>query len=174
MKRNHTLRTPLWFCFFSIFLFSLPTQAQLPLVPYPAKAEALAGSFPLSAGTLIQYPKQAPDMELVIANLQDWIATLPGSDSPGKHNMLAFRHDPGIANPEGYRLEVGPGEIRIEFSGAGGAFYALTTLRQLADAQGNIPCVRIEDQPRYSYRGMHLDCGRHWRTAECGNGRSLK
>ncbi|MDA9552462.1 family 20 glycosylhydrolase, partial [Flavobacteriaceae bacterium] len=52
-----------------------------------------------------------------------------------------------------------------------GAFYAIQSLRQLLPAAfenktfsnttTQIPCVLIKDQPEFSYRGMHLDVGRH-------------
>ena len=43
-----------------------------------------------------------------------------------------------------------------------GLFYGLQTLLQLADERGNLPCVSIEDHPRYRYRGLHLDVCRHF------------
>jgi len=66
---------------------------------------------------------------------------------------------------EGYRLEVTKDGIVICSSTDAGAFYAEQTLKQLAKktADGwSVPAVRIEDEPAYSWRGLHLDESRHF------------
>lgn len=64
-------------------------------------------------------------------------------------------------NPEAYRLEVTKGEIRLQASAQIGVFYGMQTLCQLY-AHGGVPCVTIEDAPRFGYRGLHLDVSRHF------------
>ncbi len=56
---------------------------------------------------------------------------------------------------EGYRLKVTPEGVNITASTAGGAFYALQTLRTLAD-DGSIPAVEIYDFPDVALRSIHL------------------
>ncbi len=75
---------------------------------------------------------------------------------------------------EGYRLETSAAGVRIEASSDAGVFYAFQTLRQLlpagidpatparTDADWQLPLVTIEDAPRFAYRGLHLDVGRHF------------
>src|SRR6195952_907320 len=66
---------------------------------------------------------------------------------------------------EGYRLTVTPQKITIAGKGAG-LFYGIQTLIQLIPADDaatiKLPCVQIEDYPRFGYRGMHLDVCRHF------------
>lgn len=71
-----------------------------------------------------------------------------------------FVTDPALAD-EAYRLAVAPGKIQIEASGDAGRFYALQTLSQLRNGD-KIPCVEIEDAPRFKWRGLHWDDCRHF------------
>ena len=63
---------------------------------------------------------------------------------------------------EGYRLEVGADGIVISSSSAAGETYARQTLRQLRRADGTYPCVKIEDAPRFGWRGVLIDDSRHF------------
>jgi hexosaminidase len=69
---------------------------------------------------------------------------------------------PGI-EAESYRLEISSGGIHITASDPAGVFRARQTVRQLLESgRAEIPCGVIEDSPRYRWRGMLLDCGRHF------------
>ena len=62
---------------------------------------------------------------------------------------------------EGYRLVVTPKGIFVTASDDAGRFYAMQTLRQLNNG-GKIPCVFIDDMPRFKWRGLLFDDGRHF------------
>ena len=62
---------------------------------------------------------------------------------------------------EGYRLVVTPKGIFVTASDDAGRFYAMQTLRQLHN-EGRIPCVFIDDMPRFKWRGLLFDDGRHF------------
>ncbi|MCK6618496.1 MAG: beta-N-acetylhexosaminidase [Cyclobacteriaceae bacterium] len=64
-------------------------------------------------------------------------------------------------HPEGYRLTVNQNGITIQAGTAAGLFYGVQSFIQLAADAKQIPFVEIEDQPRFAYRGLHLDVGRH-------------
>ncbi len=66
---------------------------------------------------------------------------------------------------EGYRLTVERDQIRITATDSAGLFYAQQTLRQLITAKG-VPCAEITDNPRFGYRGIHLDVSRHFFAKE--------
>lgn len=66
--------------------------------------------------------------------------------------------------PEGYELTVSHHRITIRASHPAGIFYGKQTLRQLLP--GPIPCVHIEDQPRFRWRGALLDVARHFSPKE--------
>ena len=66
---------------------------------------------------------------------------------------------------EGYRINVTSSGITVASSAAAGRFYAVQTLKQLARPEKlglSVPCVEIEDAPRYPWRGVHLDESRHF------------
>lgn len=67
--------------------------------------------------------------------------------------------------PEGYELTVKDGEVVVKSADDDGAFYALETLKQLADVDvdmARIPAVHVKDAPRYRWRGVMIDDGRHF------------
>jgi hexosaminidase len=65
-----------------------------------------------------------------------------------------------------YTVQVGKESVSIKGDDETGVFYGMQTLLQLlpvqASQQLNIPLVQIKDAPRYQYRGMMLDVGRHF------------
>jgi len=74
---------------------------------------------------------------------------------------------------EGYELRVTPETIAIRATKPAGVFYGVQTLRQLfppeleaarpsPSAAWTVPCVEIDDRPRFTWRGMHLDVARHF------------
>ena len=63
---------------------------------------------------------------------------------------------------ESYRLIVAPAGIYIASSDEAGKFYAMQTLRQLISEDGKVPCVLIDDTPRFKWRGLHFDDCRHF------------
>ena len=72
-----------------------------------------------------------------------------------------------LANDEAYTLNVDKKNIIIEAKTSNGAFYGIQSLIQIMPYATNknsiaVQCITIEDYPRFSYRGMHLDVGRHF------------
>jgi len=63
----------------------------------------------------------------------------------------------------GYRLEIGADAVTAAASDRSGAFYAAITLLNLKTTYGDqLPNGTIIDTPRFSWRGQHLDCARHF------------
>ncbi len=91
--------------------------------------------------------------------------------------QISLNIDPSLdMDKEGYKLEVSPSAINITAKTETGAFYAMQTVLQLLPAEiesksvvktkWTLPCVEIEDAPRFAYRGVHLDPCRHFMTVE--------
>jgi hexosaminidase len=78
---------------------------------------------------------------------------------------------------EGYELVVSPRLVTVRAREPAGAFYGLQTVRQLLPPEvfrearvdsvsWTVPAVRIVDRPRFTWRGAHLDAGRHFMPKE--------
>jgi hexosaminidase len=74
---------------------------------------------------------------------------------------------------EGYELTVAPDSIVVRAPAAAGVFYGVQSLLQLLPPEvfasqpvhgvrWTIPCVYIQDQPRFPWRGWMLDVSRHF------------
>jgi hexosaminidase len=147
------------------------------VIPRPASVTMLDGSFEVRPDTVIVTQVQTKALG---QQLSQWLRPAMGfalrvQESHAATAGIVLAVNPDLANlgKEGYRLEVTSSRVLIESSAPAGVFYGIQTLRQLlppeifgaAKATGvawRIPCVRIEDQPRFAWRGMHLDVCRHF------------
>lgn len=82
---------------------------------------------------------------------------------------ITFRTNPTLDDAE-YKLTVTAEAITAEAGSQSGFIYAAATLLQLIEQQGvesfSVPCCKIVDKPRFKYRGMMLDCARHFHSLE--------
>ena len=90
----------------------------------------------------------------------------------GKIKGFVFIREASLGDEE-YRIEIGQKAAKVYASAYNGVLYALSTLKQMLpeaiygtvladDADWYLPCAVISDRPRFAYRGMHLDCARHF------------
>jgi hexosaminidase len=153
-----------------------------PIVPRPAHLEAREGEFVLHPRTTIVV--SASDSMLghrlarELAPATGYALRVVVGDAPAQDSSLSrlvLQRDPTRASlgTEGYTLTVSAHEVRIRAGDAPGLFYGVQSLRQLlpptifrAAAQPavrwTVPAVHIEDTPRFSWRGAHLDVARHF------------
>ena len=156
-------------------------EAEMNVVPLPVEYAFSDGAFTLTPSTIIYDASttELPDMDKVVKALQryskDWfgkeLAFKKGnSDSKG----IVLTADVAI-DPEGYMLTINQDRIEIRGSSARGLFYGLQTLRQLVPAECygandiakiKLPCVTINDKPKFEYRCALLDVARHFMTVD--------
>ncbi len=93
---------------------------------------------------------------------------LPGGNLP--ENAIIFELQSNANNPEAYNLHIDAKRVHAKAAAAPGLFYAYQTLRQLLPEKNqNNPALQaldIEDEPRFKWRGMHLDVCRHFMPKE--------
>lgn len=141
-----------------------------PLVPQPACVQAGAGGLRVDARTRIV---ASPGTEAAASALAETIARRSGlilpwtapEDEPAPGGIVLRRTD---ASDEAYSIVVA--EDGAELAGsAAGLFYAVQTLGQLLTRNGSdrwLPAVRIDDAPRFGYRGVMLDVARTFFAVE--------
>ena len=161
--------------------FAAETPALLPL---PQKMECHDGAFKLQPKTriLTDAAGQTTGQYLAerLGKATGYTLKLGTSNKaqPVKGAILLTTKD---ANPalgaEGYELTVAPASVVVRAGQPAGLFYGVQSLLQLlppevfaakpvAGVDWKIPCVRIEDQPRFKWRGYMLDVARHFFTKE--------
>lgn len=75
----------------------------------------------------------------------------------------------GLNDDESYTLTSTATSIRIQAATTLGALHALETFVQLLQPGANgyvIPAVAVQDAPRFHWRGLMIDCGRHFEPVE--------
>ena len=155
------------------------------VVPYPQSVEVGKGAFK-GAGANFNCD-QAIDAESarIIRDFADKITFVSGrtnsfaspvglakAAADGKMKGFIFLKDGSMA-PEEYSIDITKKNCVVKASGKNGFLYAIQTLKQLTDVavysdkvdpdqKFMFPAVSIKDKPRFAYRGMHLDCARHF------------
>ena len=157
-------------------------ERTISIIPKPLSLRMDDGSFLLTKSTSVCITGDSKDLQMIAEQLSARLAAVTGFAIPatpqkgGRSSadaiVLGLVDDANLG-PEGYRLSVTKKAIHIEGSAAAGVFYGVQTLYQLLPVEiektqlspgtvWSVPCVRIEDKPRFSWRGMHLDVGRHF------------
>ena len=153
------------------------------VIPLPAAIDISTGqSFAITPTTLIVYEaSDDPRVGITAAQLARLLASAlpspppvrPASGAPPAGSILLSA---GVANAnlgeEGYELTITADGVRIAASTAAGLFYGVQTFRQLLPwsieyqaARPHpiaVPLGKIQDRPRFVWRGAMLDVARHF------------
>ena len=160
------------YCKFLLILFLIGCSSKIEepvqpnIIPKPNSQEVIPEIFTLSNATSIQFESE---LSQVATYFQSYIKALSNIElkTDNQRNTINFTIDKSIQNEEGYRLSIDTNNITIKSAGPKGAFYGVQSLIQLlpisSDAEEiQIQGIQIEDEPRFVYRGMHLDVARHF------------
>lgn len=168
---NFTLMKQLLLAVSVIFCCGATTMAQdIHIIPEPESVMPNQQFFAFSSATRIQssdQQKSALSTQYFKDYLNEYYHITP-SNATGGGNVLYFKWQaPAASDTIGaYTLHVRKDSVVIAASNEEGFFYGMQTLIQLLPttpaASLQIPGVDIKDAPRLGYRGMMLDCGRHF------------
>ncbi|HVP12499.1 MAG TPA: family 20 glycosylhydrolase, partial [Phycisphaerae bacterium] len=161
-----------------------PTAA---VIPRPTSIEPLSGEFLLTDSTAIVVTDGNPEVRQIADYLATQARTGTGSPPPVREDeggrgaeanaiVLGISTDASLGE-EGYSLTIEPYKVSLIAAKPCGLFRGVQTIRQLLTrrAAGSkesprdewlLPSMRINDKPRYQWRGMLLDCGRHFMTKD--------
>ncbi|KQV65336.1 beta-N-acetylhexosaminidase [Rhizobium sp. Root1220] len=143
------------------------------LQPWPAKIDAKPGTgfpvvlYPAEGSSIQELEAVSTALSLFHRLFESGHAPFNLSISP-QGRALRFSHDTSIAR-EGYALNFAANEITLCYSHSAGRQYGLTSLAQLLHGARSQPGTfrfpvsgTISDQPRYGWRGCHLDVSRQF------------
>jgi hexosaminidase len=143
------------------------------VIPLPASWESLESPFTLQANTVIVATEETLN---VAQHLATFLRLATGFNFPvereAKDNAVWLELILSLSK-EGYELEVTPTGARLRAATNAGLFYAVQTFKQLLpsaifspnkveNVTWHIQGIRIADEPRFAWRGLHLDVCRHF------------
>ncbi len=152
------------------------------IIPQPQKMKLGSGNFSLTASTRLIVAEKS-ELTETASYLAKRVFRASGFDlladkpSDAKGGIIRLSIDSRIKGEEAYTLSVTAEKVDIRAATSAGIFYGIQSLLQLMppkifgnsarqDILWNIPFVDISDAPRFGYRGMHLDVGRHFFPVE--------
>lgn len=176
-------------CLF-VAVMSVCARQFVNLTPQPKKMTVHSGTYRLLRSYTIGASSLPDSMRMEAMKFIDTVAGATGCRghlSRSAKADIVMQVDASLPD-EGYGLKVTSKRIHISASTATGFFYAFQTLKKImpsnvmaglsvkdsrqkvpwftAYTYPEIPCVEIEDEPRFAYRGFMLDCGRHFFTVD--------
>jgi hexosaminidase len=158
-----------------------PFEARQPsLIPWPSHVAPAPGTLTLQDGAPIVYDASDTDVPHIARYLADLLHRARGPQlvpkagnvaSPPAHAIVLRRlADKDETGPEGYKLDVTPDGITIAAGQGAGLFYGAVTawqlLTEVPSHSVTVPAMRIDDAPRFRWRGLLLDSARHYQSPE--------
>ncbi len=142
------------------------------VIPLPQEVTLTQkGAFVLTGATPIVYPEGDEQLKNDAQFLSDYIADVTAlrltTTSAKVKNAITLRLNKKVQSKEGYVITVDKKGVVIEGATAAGVFYGVQTLRKSIPVDKSLtevtlPAVMLKDAPRFGYRGVMLDCARHY------------
>ena len=160
-----------------VLLVSLGTcaRAAMPaLMPVPVKVAPASGRLVIDNGfQIVVAGVSDPRLDSAAARISSRLSHQTGIPFLGPKSAATLRvecaargnENPTLGDDESYTLDVAAAGAVLKAPAVAGALRGLETFLQLVvpDAGGmQAPAVHIEDKPRFPWRGLMLDAGRHW------------
>lgn len=127
------------------------------IVPHPAHLLLPEGNFRLAERAHVSGPGS---LTTLLAHFNELTGLALSQDHDAEIHLV----EAPLA-PEAYQLSITPLEIRIQAAGEAGWRHGLVSLAQWALQHGeSLPCLELTDTPRFGFRGIFLDCARHFHS----------
>ena len=148
------------------------TAKEINVIPQPSSVEVYEGECNI-IGAAFKVDKKFPKaVYSVVDCFSKSLEAATGKTKVRGAVSFVFKKSEEIAK-EAYTIEVSKNKVLVTASDFNGVLYAIETIKQMLPVEiytgkpcdngdWNLPCMRIEDQPRFAYRGLHLDVARHF------------
>ena len=151
-------------------------KTEITIVPYPNEITLGKGCFDAKGASFTYDAAMDESSVNVVKAFASQLSMVSGAEN----SVSAGQSDRGFVfamnaalSSEAYTLDVTPEVVRVEASSLRGFNYAVQSIKQLLPVEvfaGEpspkvkwvMPVVKISDQPRFAYRGLHLDESRHF------------
>ncbi len=183
MKKH--ISTIVFLIFVSIF-FSCDKKEKIKtnIIPLPQEMNVFEGKFIINKTTKFLYDNNEDLKQLALFFNEKLekaagfkLITAQSSEDDNNCIILQLGNCPAMLGNEGYTFFVTDDNIKISANKPAGIFYGLQTLQQLLPSEiessrlvngieWGVPLVSITDKPRFVWRGMLLDCCRHFMDKE--------
>jgi hexosaminidase len=181
--KNNTIAMRKFISFFTSIVIIISCSAQqhkqqaINIIPKPASIQINNGTFTITKSTVITVADEGDRKAAEFLNdyLQQYYGLrLDINKQEGKDYIRLFtKKFIKAADKDAYSLNITKDGVDISGDTYAGTFYGIQSLIQLLPVPPNyqlqttnyklsLPFVSIQDAPRFSYRGMHLDVGRHF------------
>ena len=151
--------------FLLLFLMGQLVFAQNALIPQPQLISLLEGETKIASKWNIISPKNIKEATYLRDFLQQkFNLSVDLATKPQKGTLSVFLTENPSLTEHFYQIDIN-GDVRIVAKNGEGIFYGIQTLIQLInenELKGKIRNLKIQDKPDFQWRGMHLDCARHF------------
>jgi hexosaminidase len=152
-----------------------PVPQEFHVIPMPAQVTITDGAFCVKGVQISVDPAMDELSQKAVGRFVEALETATGVKTKTGSKGICFTVNPDLA-PEAYSIDITAKGATVQASALNGFIYACETLKQMlpaaiygheaVKADWALPLGHIEDQPRFAYRGMHLDPCRHFWTIE--------
>ncbi|WP_420577487.1 family 20 glycosylhydrolase [Ekhidna sp.] len=131
------------------------------IIPVPAKLEVEEGIFMINEFTTLTLPE-----ECKLDVVKDYFQELTGyelhAETETADNAIVFELDDRSSNE--YAISVESEQVKVSGGSCQALLYGMQTIRQLLlqNDKFQIPSMTLVDNPRFEWRGLLLDCSRHF------------
>ena len=148
-------------------------EVEVQIIPQPQSSELSSGTYGLPRQAVFSTNLPEEDKKEFTEYLQASPFALQPEAEGTQKIVVSFTIIAPVSDQESmesYQLSVTGKGISVVAPSAAGLFYGFQSLLQLAEQEADgtfsFPLIEIKDSPRFSYRGLHLDVSRHFRTKE--------
>ncbi len=141
------------------------------IIPNPATLTVRQGEFRVAPETPIVVSAGDTEARRAAEHLRDLIERTRGlrlkvQSGAARSAAINLVRDRALPAEGAYRLNADASRVTISAGTATGLLYGGISLWQLLDTGSSVPAVKIDDAPRFSWRGIMLDSARHFQSPE--------